>query len=263
MVFATHVIPTPIEEPLEGCGFAKLVVDIDGWYRKVMRVASLKKIIAFWRKYRRQNHQATNQWTATSTGNLRITIAKNRQRQSLDLSISISEFRSAENTIFSATQKIAFAKEWRNLHIQEIYHPNTAKEMTMKNSPLITHNPFLDEFGIIRVGSRLVNSNIRRGKISHHPPTQRRKYQSLHPIHSRLRAPRRRQTYPQLVQTEGMDHPRPSRSHQRHQKMHIVPKSLQKAHDTKNGYSSLLPRYSSSPIRVDGTRSFRPRWRQN
>ena len=33
--------------------------------------------------------------------------------------------------------------------------------MTMKNSPLITHNPFLDESGTIRIGSRLVNSNIK------------------------------------------------------------------------------------------------------
>ena len=136
MVLATHVIPIPPQVPLDGCGYAKLVVDIDGWYKKVMRVASLRKIIAFWRDYRRGQDQQPNQWTATSTGNLRITIAKKKPKQSVNLAISILEFREAENLIFAATQKINFPKEWQNLVDRDIFHPNSNKEMTMKNSPL-------------------------------------------------------------------------------------------------------------------------------
>ena len=67
VILATHIVPTPPEEPLDGCGYAKLVVNINGWYRKVMRVASIRKIIAFWRQYRRERHQSSDQWTATST----------------------------------------------------------------------------------------------------------------------------------------------------------------------------------------------------
>ena len=161
MIFATHVVPAPPEDPIEGCGFAKLVVDIDGWYQKIMRIVSLKKIIAFWRKYRRQNYRNKNQWRSKTSGNLRITIAKNPQRKPLDLSASIIDFRRAENDLFSAIQKVTFGKEWKNLNARAIHHPNDSREMTLKNSSLAPHNPFVDETGIIRVGSRLVNSTIK------------------------------------------------------------------------------------------------------
>ena len=161
MLFATHVVPAPPEDPIEGCGFAKLVVDVDGWYRKVKRIVSLKKIIAFWRNYRRQNYRDKNQWRSKTSGNLRITIAKNPQRKSLDLSASILDFPHAENTLFSGVQKVTFAKEWKNLNDRAIHHPNDSREMTLKNSPLASHNPFVNETGIIRVGSRLVNLTIK------------------------------------------------------------------------------------------------------
>ena len=48
-----------------------------------------------------------------------------------------------------------------NLVTRDLRHPNDSREMTLKNYPLITHNPFVDECNIIRVGSRLVNSTIK------------------------------------------------------------------------------------------------------
>ena len=91
----------------------------------------------------------------------RETFARNPQRKSLNLTVSIVNFCAAENILFSAIQKVAFVKEWKNLVTRNIRHPNDSREMTLKNSPLITHNPFVNKCDIIRIGSRLVNSTIK------------------------------------------------------------------------------------------------------
>ena len=94
MIFATHVNPQPPEPPIDRSGFSKLVVDINGWYHKIMRITSLKKIISFWRQYRRRNYRNDNQWRSKNSGNLRITIVRNPQRKSLNLTISIVDLTS-------------------------------------------------------------------------------------------------------------------------------------------------------------------------
>ena len=67
---------------------------------------------------------------------------------------TLAETQEAEFTIFKAVQRCTFKEEITNLSAKGGNHKRT------KNSPLIRLDPFLDKYGILRVGGRLQQSSF-------------------------------------------------------------------------------------------------------
>ena len=57
-------------------------------------------------------------------------------------------------------------KEQREAKNKDVRGPNQRKEFWSRASPLASHNPFMDEKGILRVGSRLIHAQIKEPNIS-------------------------------------------------------------------------------------------------
>ena len=65
-----------------------------------------------------------------------------------------------EIEIKTCVQVKHFLRERRDIMNKAIRSPNSRAEMIKKGSPLSPHNPFMDDQGLIRVGSRLINSDL-------------------------------------------------------------------------------------------------------
>ena len=70
------------------------------------------------------------------------------------------DVRESEKEMLIAIQTKHFMDERREIKKAEIHRPDSRKEMAKKDSPLTPHNPFLDEDGVIRVGSRLMYAEM-------------------------------------------------------------------------------------------------------
>ena len=65
-----------------------------------------------------------------------------------------------EKEVKTAIQVKHFLKERREIAAKGIKRPNARVEMLSRGSPLNPHNPFMDSDGLIRVGSRLIHSDL-------------------------------------------------------------------------------------------------------
>ena len=68
--------------------------------------------------------------------------------------------KQAENKLIASIQAKEFTEERRELHKKNITKPNQRRELERKSSPLSALNPFLGKDGLIRVGSRLMFSEL-------------------------------------------------------------------------------------------------------
>ena len=137
-IASAPIIPTPriiIWEIAAACS---------GWSKKIRRVAIFKKFILLWKL------KATKKSTRAST-----------KRIEGALELSGSDYVEAERLIVESVQKKAFGREKEFLTANLIDGPTSRKNMTIKNSKITRHNPFVGTDNIIRVGSRLVNATIK------------------------------------------------------------------------------------------------------
>ena len=70
------------------------------------------------------------------------------------------EMRQMEDEIKMSIQVKHFMEERREIKSKGIQNPNDRTERIKKGSSLNPHNPFIDEKGLIRVGSRLIHSDL-------------------------------------------------------------------------------------------------------
>ena len=70
------------------------------------------------------------------------------------------EIKRMETEIKICVQVKHFLRERREITEKKICTANSRTDMVKKSSPLSPHNPFMDKEGLIRVGSRLINSDL-------------------------------------------------------------------------------------------------------
>ena len=68
--------------------------------------------------------------------------------------------RETEAEVKISIQVKHFLKERREMESKKIRTPNSRTEVLKRGSQLNAHNPFLDQDGLIRVGSRLIHSDL-------------------------------------------------------------------------------------------------------
>merc|ERR1712240_415687 len=81
----------------------------------------------------------------------------------IDWSVSSMEIVDTEKTIFRSVQREVFHVEYHALLDAHVNAPDGRRQPKTKNSRLLAHNPFISSDGLIRVGSRLVNSLVKEG----------------------------------------------------------------------------------------------------
>ena len=145
------IIPTEEEE--SWLWKWEFVSNISGWEKKKHRLWSLKKCVRWWRiksKFRCKCKRRCR-CDALKQRKIRLEQVDNekwQEMQQMDAEIKIS------------IQVKHFLSERRDIQRKGIKGPNSRKEMVKKGSPLNPHNPFMDEDGLIRVGSRLIYSDL-------------------------------------------------------------------------------------------------------
>ena len=72
-------------------------------------------------------------------------------------------FYLSEKDIFKGIQTKHFISERREASKKQVTGPNGRIQVTLKASPLSPHNPFMQEDGLLRVGSRLIHAPIKEG----------------------------------------------------------------------------------------------------
>ena len=127
-----------------GTGFLIAIAKVEFWHQKVKRVVCIRKIISFWRTYKR-NRRATRSTSASLSINWKMTAR------------GIIE---SENIIFKAVQRYHSEEEERLLIENAVNQPDGRWEMKKSSSKLAALNPFVSADGLIRVGSRLINSSL-------------------------------------------------------------------------------------------------------
>ena len=113
------------------------------WKRKCMFLAAVKKCAKIWLL------------------KTQMRAGRKRTQEIKKIEETRMEFRKeAEKEIMKAVQTRYFTEERRELFKKNIVRPNQRKELKKKSSPLKALNPFIGEDGLIRVGSRLLHSNL-------------------------------------------------------------------------------------------------------
>ena len=132
-----------------GCACADVVLaaieKLELWYQRVKRITTLLKVVARWKVYSK-DRPATRSHAA---------------RTEVDWRISTNELREAERVIFIAVQRKAFHDEFHSLTNDRIATPDSRRQLKLRSSRIIAHNPFIAQDGVIRVGSRLVNALVK------------------------------------------------------------------------------------------------------
>ena len=130
---------------VSGSGYADVADRIGDYNRKLKRIACFQKFIAFWKL------SATKKRTRSSPTFKQAT------------TIDAEDIKKAEKTLFLAIQKRHFNKEWSILTQNNANSPNSPVNVHT-SSKLAPLNPFVDEDGIIRIGSRIANAPINQEK---------------------------------------------------------------------------------------------------
>ena len=123
------------------------VSKISGWTKKNWVMAAVKKAVARWKL---------------------LTTMRAGRRRTAELEVvdskGWSRFREAEKETLKAVQQKAFGRDIRQMKEREMNVPDSRKELRKKlrkeASSLRPHNPFIDQDGVVRVGSRLVHAQI-------------------------------------------------------------------------------------------------------
>ena len=112
------------------------------WFSKLRRIAFILRLAEIWRK--------------------KATARTRRARDSIPSAneVTQSELTRAENLIIKDVQYKHFALEIDQLTQSKVNLPNARGQVDKKSKSLRPHNPFIDQDGILRVGSRILNANI-------------------------------------------------------------------------------------------------------
>ena len=116
---------------------------VSGWRRKVALIGAVKRCAELWK-------------TKTLK---RASRERSKQLEQIKQS-KWQAFNENEKLLLKAVQVRAFTKERRDIKRQKINKPDDHKELRDKESKLHPHNPFLDEDGLLRVGSRIMMAPI-------------------------------------------------------------------------------------------------------
>ena len=148
-IFACAATSTTRSSTTSGCACSDLIIvaieKLEWWHQRIKRVVTLLKIRNRWKTYRRQ----------------RPTTRSYAAQASVEWRASTSELKEAELVIFRAVQRHAFHDEFHILSNDQITTPDSRRQLKMRSSRIIAHNPFIASDGVIRVGSRLVNALVK------------------------------------------------------------------------------------------------------
>ena len=141
-VHSVNVLATVVSTPEVSTFFVDAISRTSSWYWMRRRVAVLRLAARRWRA-------STKAKTREARANL-PTLA----------SIKKEQLEEAEKDIIREVQRSQFGQEIDDLLQQNVRHPTSRGNVKPKSASLRPHNPFLDNDGILRVGSRLINANI-------------------------------------------------------------------------------------------------------
>ena len=139
-VFAVSAA-TDTEDPEEDVVY-KLAIRRGDWTKKLRLIAVLRKVV--------------KRWKATPAAKTRAT------KKSLPnvTALTQDELTAAERELIESIQKRAFGEEIDELLRQGKRQSDSRGNAALKNKSLRHHNPFVDDQGVMRIGSRLVNADI-------------------------------------------------------------------------------------------------------
>merc|ERR1711911_85694 len=116
---------------------------VSGWRRKTSLIGAIRRFAELWKikALKRARRERTKQ----------IQEIQQSKWQAMDEN---------EKLLLKAIQIRAFTSERRQIIKQKILKPDDHKELRDSHSQLYPHNPFIDEDGILRIGSRIMMAPI-------------------------------------------------------------------------------------------------------
>ena len=150
-VIEEEMIPTPEEE--SWLWKWELVSRVSGWHKKKRSLWAITHCAKWWKVKQETRCKCR----------LRCKCDARKERKTRLEQLEKSKWQELRNMgklIQTAVQVKHFMRERREMTAKGIRTPNSRGEMLKRGSPLNSHNPFLDEDGLIRVGSRLIYSDL-------------------------------------------------------------------------------------------------------
>ena len=125
----------------------ELVSQVSGWHKKKQFWWGVRRCAKWWRIKWEERCRCARRCKCNAK--------KQREERLIQLEEDRwTQIRKMETEIKICIQVKHFLKERREIAEKGIKGPNSRTEMIKKGSPLSPHNPFIDEDGLIRVGSR-------------------------------------------------------------------------------------------------------------
>ena len=125
----------------------KVTEKIDRWEKKIRRIALIRRVILTLRDRVKEKKE-----NLTSS---RLRPRANEKKPKLIVVFTEEEKNKAEYLLVSAIQSISFEKELLSLIKHGVFSPNALSEMKVKNSPLTTLSPYIDQENVMRSSSRI------------------------------------------------------------------------------------------------------------
>jgi len=116
---------------------------VSGWRRKINLIGAIRRFAEIWK----------------TKALKRASRERTKQIQEIHQS-KWQAFDGNEKLLLKAIQIRAFTGERREIVKQKIMKPDDHKELRDRHSQLYPHNPFIDEDGILRIGSRIMMAPI-------------------------------------------------------------------------------------------------------
>ena len=142
-IYANVCTTTTTTETIERNWYWEIAAACEGWTRKIRRIALVRRFILIWKT--KSTKRATRRRTKELERNLEL---------------STDDYREAERILIREIQTKAFPREKKVLIEKAISSHDSRQNLSVGNSKLSAHNPFIDPDQVIRVGSRIAHANL-------------------------------------------------------------------------------------------------------
>ena len=150
---------TPTEEEEKWLWRHQVFSKFSGWHKKMRMMSTIKSILKKWMIRTRLRCISRSRKGNLSCRNCRNCRARDKAMDECE-GEKWKDIIETETEVWRSVQTKYFLREIRNVKEKGIETPNSRKEMSKRDSPLLPHNPFLGKDGLLRVGSRLVFADM-------------------------------------------------------------------------------------------------------